>query len=120
MRKIGVLIMMWAVLACGGASATWEEIDWAMWKNDPDACGQQRAKFVAALDRQKEKLKSMSEMEVVKLMGKPDENELYKRNQKFFYYYLSPGPGCPAPDSTAQRLVIRFNAMGLAKEVSIE
>jgi hypothetical protein len=120
MRNIVGLLLVWMMLACGGPTPNWEGIDWNTWRNDRDACGQQRAKLVPALDRQKEKLKSMSEMEVVKLMGKPDENELYKRNQKFFYYYLSPGPGCPTPDSAAQRLVIRFNAMGLAKEVSIE
>lgn len=59
-------------------------------------------------------------MEVVTLMGKPDQNELYKRNQKFYYYYLTPGPACSTPDSAATRLVLRFNAIGLAREVSIE
>ena len=70
---------------------------------------------------QKEKLLSLSEAEVMGLLGRPDENELYKRNQKFFYYNILPARSCTGKtDSLTARLVIRFNAMGLAKEVTIE
>lgn len=95
-------------------------LDTTTWKNDPDACKDQRAQFTAPLMEQLEKLKGLSEMEVVSLMGKPDKNELYKRNQKFYYYYLEPGPMCSKPNRVAKRLILRFNAVGLAKEVSIE
>jgi outer membrane protein assembly factor BamE (lipoprotein component of BamABCDE complex) len=68
---------------------------------------------------QKEELKGLSEDDIIELLGRPDRNELYKRNQKFYYYDLEPGKPC---DSTAhnQQLILRFNAMGLAKEVAIE
>jgi outer membrane protein assembly factor BamE (lipoprotein component of BamABCDE complex) len=60
-------------------------------------------------------------MQIVELLGRPDRNELYKRNQKFYYFNLKPAPDCPNynPEDNA-RLAIRFNAMGLAKEVMIE
>jgi hypothetical protein len=60
-------------------------------------------------------------MQIVRLLGKPDRNELFTRNQKFFEYYLQPSPECNADSAgTAMKLVVRFNAMGLAKEVAVE
>ena len=79
-----------------------------------------RMTFLDQLDRQREKIKSLSESEVVELLGRPDKNELLKRNQKFFYYYLEPGPSCANGNPEFKKLMIRFNAIGLAKEVSIE
>lgn len=76
--------------------------------------------MLEAMKAEKEKLLSLNELQIVELLGRPDQNELYKRNQKFYYYFLQPSPDCPAPAPEALRLVIRFNAMGLAKEVSIE
>ena len=61
----------------------------------------------------------MSEMEIVELMGRPDQTELLKRNQKFFTYFITGGPGCAVADSVVTLLTIRFNAMGLAKEVEV-
>lgn len=60
-------------------------------------------------------------MQIVELLGRPDRNELYKRNQKFYYYYLTPAPECANYNANSStRLAIRFNAMGLAKEIMIE
>ncbi len=59
-------------------------------------------------------------MDIISILGKPDQNELYKRNQKFYYYFISPGPACKTPDSTAYKMILRFNAMGYAQLVSIE
>lgn len=74
-----------------------------------------------AIDREKEKLLGLDEMQTVTLLGSPDQNELYSRNQKFYYYFIEPAPSCSGgSDSISERLVIRFNAVGLAKEVSIE
>lgn len=68
---------------------------------------------------QREKLKKLSEMDLFELLGRPDENQLLERNQKFFTYYLEPGPGCDNPKEDAKKLILRLNAMGLAKEVTI-
>jgi outer membrane protein assembly factor BamE (lipoprotein component of BamABCDE complex) len=73
-----------------------------------------------AIQNQKEKLLALKESQIIELLGRPDRNELYKRNQKFFYYYLMPSPDCPNASTESKRLVIRFNAMGLAKEVAVE
>jgi hypothetical protein len=80
-----------------------------------------RASMTASITSQSDKLLALSEQEIISLLGKPDENELYTRNQKFYYYFLEPAKECgKTVDDDPQRLVIRFNATGLAKEVSFE
>ena len=97
-----------------------EGIDKTRWEADKNGCGNVRTSMRAAIDEQKEKLLALDQMQIVKLLGRPDQNELTTRNQKFFYYFLEPGPLCEsASGDDAERLAIRFNAMGLAKEVAI-
>ena len=77
--------------------------------------------MVSAMESQSKKLLALSQQDVIALLGKPDENELYKRDQKFFYYFVQPSPSCKnAGADNPKKLVIRFNAVGLAKEVSLE
>lgn len=71
------------------------------------------------LRQQKDKLLALSETQIVRLLGKPDQNELYKRNQKFFRYFIGAGKPCSSPDEKPIMLSIRFSAMGLAQEVLI-
>jgi outer membrane protein assembly factor BamE (lipoprotein component of BamABCDE complex) len=107
--------------SCGPSLPTLENIDLKIWSQDKNACGGERATMTDALDKQKEKLLGLSENQIVSLLGRPDHNELYKRNQKFYYYFLEPAPDCVSAKGTrAHQLIIRFNAMGLAKEVSVE
>ncbi|MFM9839622.1 MAG: hypothetical protein ACKVOQ_15240 [Cyclobacteriaceae bacterium] len=112
-------LIFFFLLACGKPLPTLENLDIAKWKEDKAACGQVRLKSIEELTKQKDKLKGLSQDDIVKLLGRPDQNELYKRNQKFFYYLLTPGKECGS-DSTAHRLSLRFNAMGFAKEVLVE
>jgi len=106
---------------CDKPLPTLDGIDLARWQQDKNACNNQRVSMREAMDLEKEKLLALDQMQIVKLLGRPDQNELYSRNQKFFYYFMEPAPSCrDAVDSSAQKLVIRFNAMGLAKEVSVE
>jgi hypothetical protein len=77
--------------------------------------------MVTALEDQSEKLLALSQQDVIRLLGKPDENELYKRNQKFFYYFVHPSKACSDTVTLKpKKLVIRFNAVGLAKEVELK
>lgn len=96
-----------------------EGIDMNAWREDKNGCLNYRSKSIDILLGQKEKLKSLDQMEIVKLLGRPDRNELYKRNQKFFYYLLEPGVECGV-DKQPRRLSIRFNAVELAKEITVE
>jgi hypothetical protein len=118
-RSIAFLLII--LSSCGKSLPHFEGLDTDAWKNDKKGCGGERSKMKDALVTQKDKLLALSELDLVKVLGKPDQEELYKRNQKFYYYNIEPSSECDgASQEESLRLVIRFNAMGLAKEVVIE
>ncbi len=108
------------VFACGKELPELEGIDLARWADDHNACAAYRTSVADEIRRQKDELLALDELDVNQLLGKPDRHELYRRSQKFYYYFLDPGADCPTPADSARRLVLRFNAMGLVKEVLIE
>jgi hypothetical protein len=116
-----LLFFVLFVSSCGKDLPELEGMDLVSWKNDKNGCSGKRLEMLESIESEKSKLTALSEMDIVELLGKPDQNELYKRNQKFYTYFVQPSSACDAgiPDHP-RRLVIRFNAMGLAKEVSIE
>ncbi len=113
------LLLLLLPFACANPLPTLEGVDTSAWKDDKLACSGRRQEMETALAREMDKLKGLSEMDVVELLGRPDENELYKRNQKFYFYYITPGPDCPEGEPMPRRLSVRFNAMGYAQLVSI-
>ena len=90
------------------------------WKNDPNACENQREDYYELLLAQKSTLLSLDYDAVIKLFGKPDERDLYERGQWFYYYYFNPGPACDASISREQvpRMILRFSAQGDVTEVT--
>ncbi len=119
LRHSAILFVL-LLISCGKELPTLDGFDTDEWKKDKNACLGQRQSMEPMLRRESVKLKGLAEMDVIKLLGRPDENELYKRNQKFYYYSITPGPGCGGTDTVALKLVLRFNAMGYAQLVSIE
>jgi hypothetical protein len=120
LKKLSPLLI---VLLCGCSKPLphFKNLDLAAWENDKNGCSRYREQQFEVFNQQKEKLLALKELQIVELLGKPDRNELYKRNQKFYYYYLLPSPDCGIDSlAKASRLAVRFNAMGLAKEVIIE
>jgi hypothetical protein len=119
-KWLKVIIFCCLLIGCGKEKESLEAFNSGVWKKDRSGCLKHRKSLSESLIAQKTKLLGRNEIEIVDVLGKPDENELSKRNQKFFYYYLDPSSSCPTRDSVAQRLVVRFNAVGLAKEILIE
>jgi hypothetical protein len=118
--KLGIVPVL-ICISCSDPLPKLDNMDLQNWKDDKLACDGKRAVMLEALESQTEKLLSLSQQEIISLLGKPDENELYKRNQKFFYYFVQPAPKCNnLTASNPKKLVIRFNAMGLAKEAALE
>jgi hypothetical protein len=96
-------------------------VDRERWEADKNGCDRIRLSMRDAIDQEKEKLLSLDQLQIVELLGRPDQNELSERNQKFFHYFIEPSVLCRGDSiHNPARLVIRFNAMGLAKEVAIE
>jgi hypothetical protein len=112
-------LLIFVFIGCGKPLPHLDHIDLEKWRDDKWGCLNERSKVLPELIQQKEKLKGLSQGNIVDLLGRPDKNELYKRNQKFFFYYLTPGEKC-GKDTITQRLSLRFNAMGFAKEVLVE
>ena len=120
MKKLFILLALIAV-ACGKNLPALDGIDFKQWKEDKNGCHHYREEMINTLTSQKNKLKGLSEDDIITLLGKPDQNELYKRNQKFFYYFLEPSAKCGASvQSPKKKLSVRFTAMGFAKEVVVE
>ncbi|HEY3401886.1 MAG TPA: hypothetical protein VGK59_00780 [Ohtaekwangia sp.] len=115
-----VCLLMLLISSCGKSLPELKGIDIESWKADKNGCSRKREPFIENIREQKNELLSLNEMQVVEILGSPDRNELYKRNQKFYYYYLQPSENCPTSASHPLRLSIRFNAMGLAKEISLD
>jgi len=113
------VIIFFAAGGCARPTPELTGFDLTRWKNDKQGCNGYRAATRNKLTAELDLLRGVKEMQVIELLGKPDENELYKRNQKYFYYWLSGSPACNAAAET-QRLSLRFNAMGYAKEVLLE
>jgi len=113
-------IFILLISSCGRSTPTLT-IDLNQWTEDRNGCLGLRSKMMDVMEREKEKLLGLTEQQIITLLSRPDQNELYKRNQKFYYYYLEPSQQCVPPTTGhAMQLVIRFNAMGVAKEISIE
>lgn len=119
-RSLKLILIFIVLLGCSKSLPELSGIDLDRWKDDHNACNGSRSEMIDPLRNQKGKLLGLSEMEIIKLLGRPDENELYKRNQKFYHYFLEPSANCEHATENPARLSIRFNAMGLAKEVAVE
>ncbi len=113
------MVLAGTVISCRKSLPTLEGIDKKEWVADSRGCSGERLKMLDTLSSQQKELLALTETEVVELLGPPDENELYKRNQKFYYYAISPSAGCDGRVDRSYRLMIRFNAMGLANDVGI-
>jgi len=108
------------MLSCGKPLPQFENMDLNAWKDDRFGCQGRRHEQLTPFLQQKEKLLALKESQIIKLLGKPEENELFKRNQKFFRYYLQGSKNCPGDSISVQKLVLRFTAMGLCNEVTVE
>jgi hypothetical protein len=113
------LFIILVLVSCNSAPKL-EDFDSDVWASDRYGCRDLRGKYYPSLKLQKSKLLGLNEMEVVQVLGNPDQNELFTRNQKFYYYFLEPSEKCAIPSLKAKRLVLRFNAVGLLKEINEE
>jgi hypothetical protein len=123
MKHVLPILLLAATMACQQSDVP--EIngfDAYTWKRDKFGCSSIRLPMADTLIAQREKLVTLSENEVISLLGKPDAMDLYVRNQKFLIYLLEPNQRCSAPEQVpvqAKALHIRLNALGKANELYI-
>jgi hypothetical protein len=118
--KISFFLIGIALLtACGVKPSLGFNTD--LWKSDKDGCKLERLKLYRILMDNQEELLDMNTRQIVKLLGVPERNQLYKRNQKFFIYNISPSGQCDTVyDGTPLYLFIHFNAVGVSQEIFIQ
>ena len=87
------------------------------WQGDELGCNNQRLELVDEIKNRKAELVGLSENEISSILGKPNRHELYSRNKKAYVYYIKGGPDCSEKMDNPKKLVIRFNGVGLSKEI---
>jgi len=91
------------------------------WRSDINGCMEKRIGMYKEVLNNKNEILSLTNNQLIRIMGNPDKYELLKRNQKFFIYNISPGNNCQNnSDVEPLFLIIRFNAVGLSSEVFIQ
>lgn len=112
--------MAFVAISCGNNEIVLEGVDTDAWKRDLNGCSGVRATMAGSIEGQRDKLLRLSEMEIVDLLGKPDENELFVRSQQFYRYFIDPAPSCDKGKENPRVLVVRFNAVGVSHEIGVE
>jgi hypothetical protein len=120
MRRSLLLSAFVVCLSCSRPIPELTDINLDQWKNDFKGCKGLRSPFTESLRSQKDKLKGLSERDLVALLGRPDRNDLSEHHGKSYQYFIAPGPGCEGVDSVGLSLTVRFNATGVSREVAIE
>lgn len=116
---VSFLVSIFVMTSCA-RTPDFREFDPTAWKEDAHGCQGVRKGLAESLLKEKSQLLAHDELDVVDALGKPDAHEIYKRSEKFFYYSIDPDSTCTTGSVHAKKLVIRFNAVGLAKEIIIE
>lgn len=95
--------------------------DSELWRSDINGCMEKRAGMYNEVLSNKDEILSLTNKQLIRIMGNPDKYELLKRNQKFFIYNITPGRDCSTNEEARPLfLIIRFNAVGLSSEVFIQ
>ena len=115
----GIAISIWVLVSCSPQPLL-TGFDSNAWISDHNGCNHNRTNQVGQIIASKDKLMGKTEDRILDVFGKPDRNELYERNQKFYIYYLDAGPSCNIPDPDPEMLIIRFSAIGICNEVFIQ
>ena len=114
------IVLLLATIGCN-QSASVGNFDAESWKSDQNGCKEDRLKLYQSLLNNQDDLLGLNNRQIVKLLGMPERNELYQRNQKFFIYDLSPSSVCQTDyDGARLFLFIRFNAVGLSQEIFVQ
>ncbi|WP_157638045.1 hypothetical protein [Flexithrix dorotheae] len=113
------LWVLFVLGSCTGSGIPEEAFDTQTWKNDPNGCNSERLTMLDQFKGVQDKIIGLSELQVNKLLGKPDKVELYIRSQKFYVYHLKPGSQCNAEtfDKAGENIQIRFNSLNEVNEI---
>ncbi|MGW8123169.1 hypothetical protein ACV07N_10970 [Roseivirga echinicomitans] len=96
------------------------DFDTEKWIGDQNGCSSERVDMIDALNKIKPSLLGAYQKSIIKVLGKPEAEELYERSQTYFWYYIDPSPKCDQSIENPRKLMIRFTALGIANEINIK
>lgn len=96
-----------------------EDFDAVAWESDKNGCQGKRIKLKDQLLVHKYYMRGLNTTDIEHYLGKPDAQELFNRSQKYYIYFLEPGPRCENPVEKPLALFVRFSAVGIANEFTI-
>lgn len=117
LRSIAYALGLLFLAACNNNK--FENFDAKAWKDDKNGCKGLRKTLASEIISRKQEIYGFTELEVIKSFGKPDINDLMRRQQKIYHYHLSHEEACPN-DSTTLSLKMKFNAIDQVNEILIE
>lgn len=98
-------------------------MNYSLWKNDKYGCKSDRENLVDLIISNRDKFLKYNQNQIINILGKPENQTLYERGQKFFYYYVKYHPECDKknalPEEEQIKLEIRFDALNRSKEIFV-
>lgn len=91
-----------------------------LWIQDKNGCSGERMDLKDNLLSQKHNMRGLKTSLIESYLGKPDAQELSERGQRYYIYFMEPGPKCTATKENPLALFIRFSAVGIANEFTIK
>ena len=119
MKFIPYFLLIFLISGCNAEKQV--SFDNDSWKTDINGCMKIRIGIYKEIIESQNEILGLTNKEIIRILGNPERNELYRRNQKFFIYQISPGSKCEINNDTETLfLFIRFNAVGLSQEVFVQ
>ena len=98
-------------------------MNYSLWKNDKYGCKSDRENLIDLIISNRDKFLKYNQNQIINILGKPENQTLYERGQKFFYYYIKYHPECDKksalPEEEQIKLEIRFDALNRSKEIFV-
>lgn len=116
---IGLGLTLTLLSACTKKVET-GDFDARAWREDKKGCSGVRSTMIDDLLELKPNLLGHYQKRIIKVLGDPEEQELYKRSQTYYIYYIDGASDCPNAIQNPRKLEIKFTALGMANEVNIK
>ncbi len=97
-----------------------QQLESALWINDKNGCNGERLRMKNQLLSLKHNMRGFKASKIESYLGKPDAQELYNRGQRYYIYFMEPGPKCDNAKEKPLALFVRFSAVGIATEFTIK
>jgi hypothetical protein len=97
-----------------------ENFNSEIWMTDKNGCAGTRMELKDNLLKSKHFMRGLKAEQIEDYLGKPDAQDLRSRSQQYYIYFLDPGPKCENAREHPQALLVRFSAVGIANEFTIQ